>query len=218
MIEGIRQQTIGVAGASSLTSITKNARPANTKIAPAAQRGNKRMNFWGHLSTINHHKRLVMQYCFRLGLYRQGLMHDLSKYNPAEFCAGVKYYQGNRSPNDAQRRALGYSPAWLHHKGRNKHHLEYWLDYNIAKGGEITGMEMPVKYVAEMLCDRIAACKVYLKDDYTDAAAWDYYAKGRDRYLLHENTRALLEQMLLLVKEKGEDEALATIRRDILHR
>ena len=45
------------------------------------------MNFWGHLSTINHHKRLVLRYCFRLGLYRQGLCHDLSKYSPVEFWA-----------------------------------------------------------------------------------------------------------------------------------
>lgn len=84
------------------------------------------MNFFGHLSTINHHKWLVMQHCFKVGLYRQGLLHDLSKYSPVEFLAGVKYYQGFESPNNAERRAIGYSRAWLHHKGRNKHHLEYW--------------------------------------------------------------------------------------------
>lgn len=87
------------------------------------------MNFFGHLSTINHHKWLVMQHCFKVGLYRQGLLHDLSKYSPVEFLAGVKYYQGFESPNNAERRAIGYSRAWLHHKGRNKHHLEYWTDY-----------------------------------------------------------------------------------------
>ena len=88
------------------------------------------MDFWGHLRTINHHKLLVMRHCFRVGLYRQGLTHDLSKYAPVEFFNGVRYFQGTRSPNDAERQAKGYSAAWLHHKGRNKHHMENWIDYN----------------------------------------------------------------------------------------
>ncbi len=47
-------------------------------------------NFFGHLKTINRHKMLVMKYCFRCGMIRQGLLHDLSKYSPTEFFAGVK--------------------------------------------------------------------------------------------------------------------------------
>ena len=86
-----------------------------------------------HLRTINHHKLLVMKGCFKVGLYRQGLMHDLSKYTPSEFLVGCKYYQGNRSPNNAEREATGVSSAWLHHKGRNKHHYEYWIDYSLNK-------------------------------------------------------------------------------------
>ena len=82
-----------------------------------------------HLHTINHHKWLVMKHCFALGLYRQGLWHDLSKYSPAEFIPGVKYYTGKSSPHNGERADLGYSGAWLHHKGRNKHHMEYWIDY-----------------------------------------------------------------------------------------
>ena len=82
------------------------------------------MNWLEHLKTINHHRFLVMKACFRVGLYRQGLLHDLSKYSPAEFLVGVRYFQGNRSPNDAERLDRGYSSARLHHKGRNKHHLE----------------------------------------------------------------------------------------------
>ena len=91
------------------------------------------------MKTINHHKWLVMKYCFRLGMYKQGLLHDLSKYSPVEFMVGVKYYQGTRSPNTAEREAKGYTSAWLHHKGRNKHHLEYWLDYATNTSG-IEGM------------------------------------------------------------------------------
>lgn len=74
-------------------------------------------NFYGHLSTILHHKNLVRHYCFKAGLYKQGIMHDWSKYNPIEFFAGVKYYQGGkRSPNFAEKEDKKYSSAWLHTK------------------------------------------------------------------------------------------------------
>ena len=105
------------------------------------------MNFWGHLKTVHHHRALVRKYCFRLGLYWQGLTHDLSKYSPVEFWAGVKYFQGTRSPNDAQRREQGYSASWMHHKGRNRHHFEYWTDYT-ADG--ISGIEKATTIANQM--------------------------------------------------------------------
>ena len=171
------------------------------------------------LCTVHHHRALVRKYCFKLGLYRQGLMHDLSKYSPTEFFVGAKYYQGYRSPNTAERLDRGYSTAWLHHKGRNKHHLEYWIDYSLQKDGyPLTGMEMPVKYVAEMLCDRIAACRVYQGDAYTDASAWQYYENGLrvNTMIMHPKTRELLETMLHMLAEKGEEETFAYIRREVL--
>ena len=90
------------------------------------------MNIKGHFETITRHKLLVMKYCFACGLYEQGLAHDLSKYSPTEFIPGCIYYQGDHSPNEAERLARGYSSAWLHHKGRNKHHLAYWIDYSLS--------------------------------------------------------------------------------------
>lgn len=176
------------------------------------------MKIWGHFSTITYHKWLVLKNCFRIGLYKQGLTHDLSKYSITEFWAGVKYFQGNRSPNDAQRQAEGYSAAWLHHKGRNRHHLEYWIDYDPSGKETLIGAEIPVCFVAEMFCDRIAASKVYMKENYTDASPWEYYERGKKHYILHEKTRELLEHMLLLLKEKGEDEAFRIIKKEILKR
>ena len=96
-----------------------------------------------HLQTINHHKLLVMKHCFKVGLYKQGLLHDLSKYSPTEFLVGCRYYQGTRSPNNAEREATGYSTAWLHHKGRNKHHYEYWIDYSMCMRCLWTGSQHP---------------------------------------------------------------------------
>ena len=173
-----------------------------------------------HFKTITHHRHLVRQYCFRLGLYYQGLTHDLSKYSPSEFWRGIKYYQGYRSPNDAERRENGVSLAWLHHKGRNRHHLEYWTDYG-GHGEGIVGVEMPKKYVAEMFCDRIAACRVYQGDEYTDASPYDYYQRSKDlrrtdaSRFMHPETAALLDRWLLLLKEQGEEAAFAVIRREL---
>ena len=173
------------------------------------------MKWWKHLKTINHHKRLVMKYCFRLGMYKQGLLHDLSKYSPTEFLVGAKYYQGNRSPNNAEREDKGYTSAWLHHKGRNKHHLEYWIDYGLNGEGMI-GMKMPVKYVVEMFCDRIAASRNYNPDTYTDEMPLNYYLKGRAKTVLHPESAELLERLLRMLAEKGEDETFSYIRREIL--
>ena len=103
-----------------------------------------------HFCTITRHRLLVCKHCFKLGLYWQGLTHDLSKYSPEEFWTGVRYYQGDRSPNAAEREVIGFSKAWLHHKGRNKHHFEYWIDVSLNKEEGLVGNKMPVRYVAEM--------------------------------------------------------------------
>ena len=175
------------------------------------------MKFLAHLRTINRHRRLVCKYCFRLGLIWQGLTHDLSKYSPAEFWRSVHYYQGYRSPNDAERQATGLSLSWLHHKGRNRHHFEYWIGYCIASDGHVFmgGCKMPKKYVAEMFCDRIAACRVYQGEKYTDASAYDYYQRSKGHVLIHPETSRLIDEWLLLLKERGEDEAFRLIREDL---
>lgn len=169
-----------------------------------------------HLKTINHHKFLVMQLCFKVGLYKQGILHDMSKYSPTEFFVGAKYYQGTRSPNNAEREEKGYSSAWLHHKGRNKHHLEYWIDYGLGEGEKMVGMKMPVKYVVEMFCDRVAASKNYRKEKYTDADAYNYYMNSKSHYIIHPETAALLEEMLIILRDKGEDAVIEHIRINIL--
>ena len=177
------------------------------------------MKAWKHFKTITHHKRLVMQGCFKVGLYKQGLLHDLSKYSPAEFLVGIKYYQGNRSPNNAEREDIGYSSAWLHHKGRNKHHYEYWIDYSTKeiKGG-MAPAKMPEKYVVEMLMDRIAACKTYNGSNYTPKAPLAYYMKGRENAPIHPETKALLENLLNMLAEEGEERTFSYIRQNILHK
>ena len=170
-------------------------------------------NVWSHFKTITEHKILVMKNCFRVGLYRQGLLHDLSKYSREEFWTGVRYYQGTRSPNAAEREARGFSKAWLHHKGRNKHHFEYWIDFSLNKEEGLVGHKMPLKYVVEMVMDRIAACRVYKGKDYTNRSALEYYEREKGFIVIHPETRALLERLLGMLAEKGERTTFAYMRK-----
>lgn len=158
-----------------------------------------------------------MKNCFRVGLYKQGLLHDLSKYSPSEFIVGCKYYQGNRSPNNAERENTGYSLAWLHHKGRNKHHYEYWIDYGLHNEG-IIGMKMPLKYVVEMFMDRVAASKIYMKDKYRDDYPLEYYEKGAAQLgpMIHKDTAALLEFLLKMLARDGEEKTFLYIKNVLL--
>ncbi len=179
------------------------------------------MKPWSHFKTITHHRILVMKGCFKVGLYWQGLTHDLSKYSPVEFLNGAKYYQGFRSPNNAEREDKGYSEAWLHHKGRNRHHFEYWLDYygddGKTKEARIVPCRMPDKYIVEMFMDRLAASKTYKKAEYTDASPLEYYRQGDIRKFLHPHTRELLEKLLKMNAVKGEDYTCRYIRKKVLH-
>ncbi len=173
-------------------------------------------NFCGHLGTILHHKNLVRKYCFKAGLYKQGIIHDWSKYNPIEFFVGVKYYQGGkRSPNYGEKEAHGYSSSWLHHKGRNKHHFEYWIDYSMKPAEGLKGMPMPTRYILEMFCDRIAASKNYNRNNYDNSFPLAYYNKNKDHYVLHPDTRELLEKLLNMLAEEGENATFKYIRRKI---
>lgn len=164
-----------------------------------------------HFSTITRHRHLVIAHCFKAGIGFQGLFHDLSKYSPIEFWAGAKHYQGSRSPNEVQRELFGYSPAWLHHKGRNRHHFEYWTDYNPAEK-RIMPVKMPLRFVAEMFCDRIAASKVYQGDAYTQTHPLDYFLRGKPRRPIHPETSDLIEGWLTVLAEEGEEAAFAQIR------
>ena len=175
------------------------------------------MHFIGHFKTITRHKILVAKGCFKLGLYYQGIMHDMSKYSPTEFLVGVKYYQGTESPNNAERMEEGISMSWLHHKGRNKHHFEYWIDYDVEGNSTIlAGMKMPVKYVAEMFCDRVAASRIYNKDKYKDSDPLDYYIKGLGHYIMHPETDELLHNLLKMLADKGEEYTFAYIKANVL--
>lgn len=133
--------------------------------------------YFGHLHTVNTHRRKVRHLCFKCGLYWQGLTHDLSKYSPDEFFESVKYYAGGvHSPISDCKKAEGYSKAWLHHKGRNKHHFEYWTDPTAPVPYPL----IPFKYLAESICDNLAAGLTYQGKNWTKEYQLEYF-KNKDK-------------------------------------
>jgi hypothetical protein len=167
--------------------------------------------FFGHLKTVTKHRRMVRKLCFKCGLYWQGLTHDLSKYSPTEFWNGVKFYTGTKSPHLGEREKYGYSKAWLHHKGRNKHHAEYWQD--IQSNGKTEPILMPLEYFAEMLCDRVAASMIYLGYSYTDSAPLEYYDSHKDENQFNAETRNKLVYYLVMNKIYGIDYTCKHLKR-----
>ncbi len=170
-------------------------------------------NFFGHFKTVRKHRKVVFSHCRKAGIFWRGVLHDLSKYSPAEFFAGVRFYQGGtRSPNEGERENYGYSLAWMHHKGRNRHHFEYWTDYN-PETKRMEPVKMPLKFVKEMFCDRVAASKVYQGEKYEDSHPLLYFARGKEKRSIHPETSELIEGWLAMLQEKGEEETFAHIRK-----
>ena len=167
-----------------------------------------------HFLTITRHRHKVIANCFRAGIPLRGLLHDLSKYSPTEFIPGAKYYLGDRSPNEGEREDYGYSKAWMDHKGRNRHHFEYWTDYDFVTK-RMSGVRMPKKYLIEMFCDRVAASKIYNKENYTDSKPLEYFVRAKDHRIsvINETTSDEIEFLLRMLEEKGEKETFRYIRK-----
>lgn len=168
-----------------------------------------------HFITITKHRHKVIRHCAKAGILWRGLFHDLSKYSPTEFIPGAKYYAGKHSPNDTQRRHHGYSEAWMHHKGRNRHHFEYWTDYN-PQTHRMDSVKMPLVYLIEMFCDRIAASKVYQGEAYSDQKPLEYFMWRKEYMDIHPETLEMLEKLTVMLSEKGEDATFAYIKNELL--
>lgn len=159
---------------------------------------------WKHFKTVCKHKAVVYKECKACGIWWQGITHDLSKFSITEFASSARYFQGNKSPIEAEKAATGYSVAWLHHKGCNKHHWEWWTDF--ASDGTIIANKIPSKYVIEMVCDWIGAGKVYSKGKWTQEEPLNYYYKVRTGRHFHPETEELLIKLLTIIKDEGLEE------------
>ena len=156
--------------------------------------------FFKHLHKVNKHRFQVFKLCCKCGLFKRGLLHDLSKYSPTEFFESVKYFtDGKRSSLEQSRDKLGYSPGWLHHKGRNKHHIEYWYD----ERNEIQPL-MPYEYAVESVCDRISATKSYKGKDYKPQHVLDYWNSRNQDMAMNPKTRKFFNIVLNDLATYGE--------------
>ena len=160
-------------------------------------------NFFSHLFLVLRHKWRVFVNCVKCGLIWRGLVHDLSKFSPTEFFESVKYYQGDRSPIGACRRATGMSRAWLHHKGRNKHHIEYWTDAECS-----VQPLMPYSYAVECVCDKLAATRVYAGKNYSTDLPLKHWEKYGNQVPGNPKTMAFVEAVFEDVKQYGEKHVL----------
>ena len=159
-----------------------------------------------HLKLITKHRWLVFKLCCKIGEPWRGFVHDLSKYSPTEFGESIKYYVGNHSPITEAKKDKGYSVAWLHHKGRNKHHMEYWVDETAPDSTPI----MPYKYAAEMICDKLSAGIIYEGKNWTKEYQLSYWEKERQKNKgrINPQIEEFVTAVLTAVAENGIDATL----------
>ena len=169
-------------------------------------------NFMKHLKTTLRHKYYVAKSCFKCGLYKQGLLHDLSKFSPIEFLTSVKYYTGKRSPIDVEKELLGYSAAWMNHKNKNKHHWQYWTDFI---DGKVIPLIMPPEYFVEMICDWVGAGKAYNEGEWSIDTFKKWYENNKDKMLIHEQNKEFIE---LLCKYSYDESSLYTLCKSQLYK
>lgn len=149
-------------------------------------------NIFKHLKIIFIHKWYVFKAMCDCGKPFQGFMHDWSKFSPTEFLESIKYYKGTSSPIDEAKRVKGYSDAWFHHRGRNKHHSQYWCDISF---GEVKPCKIPWKYVVELICDGIGASKAYSKNEWNKSIPLQYYNNVDSKSFYHADVRKILKQI-----------------------
>ena len=166
---------------------------------------------WLHFRTITKHRHNVIIHCWKAGILWRGLIHDLSNTVRQNSSGVPVFIVGHHSPIVEERKTFGFSKAWLNHKGRNKHHLEYWTDYCL-KTKTLVGVQMPIKYFVEMICDRMAASNTYNGDAYTDASPLEYHERIGHANIIHSTTDVLLQHALTLLANEGEDALFAWLR------
>ena len=161
-------------------------------------------NILKHIKLVSKHKWLVFKFSVKLGIPFRGIMHDLSKFTPEEFLESIKYYDGKISPINVCKKQNGYSRAWLHHKGRNKHHDNYWVDLRSEQVAPV----IPYKYMLEMICDKLSASITYNGKDWTNSSEYDYWQIEKTKIILNPKCERFLTDIFTKVKDEGLEKAL----------
>ena len=113
--------------------------------------------------------------------------HDESKFKSDEFDAYCNYfYPSEENAKDEE----AFNKAWFLHQRRNPHHWQYWC--LIEDSGKIIPLDMPVKYICEMLCDWSSFQFVVDKN----STANNWYQKNKNKMVLSDSTRQTVEELL----------------------
>lgn len=154
-----------------------------------------------HLRLITKHRHQVIKNAFHCGIFWHALKHDLSKYSRVEFRTSAKYYAGNHSPVDEERKANSlWSNVCQHHTKHNGHHWEYWTDFYC---GKILAKTMPWKYATELICDMLAASKCYSPKTFGPSTALDYFLSRKNHYYMTSATKEYVEWGLTRYRDLG---------------
>lgn len=124
--------------------------------------------------------------------------HDKSKYDEEEYDAyDVYFYSKNRSYSVVD----DFNRAWLRHIHKNPHHWQHWVLVNDDQKEGTVALEIPFQYVVEMVCDWWSfswkSGNLY--------EIFDWYEDHKKQMILHDNTRAEVERLLSLVKDKLDE-------------
>lgn len=164
----------------------------------------------GHIRTVRTHRKWVRHYCFLAGIPWRGIIHDLSKYSPIEFFESIRYWTGVVSPIVRAKEEQGVSYAWLHHKGRNSHHYEYWMD-NFDEGG--ISRLIPKNDFVELVCDYLGAARAYSSRPFTFTTERKWWAVKREKCAMNEKNKIMLD-IIFSDLETAENPLLKGLKRE----
>lgn len=157
------------------------------------------MKYYKYILLLIKHKWIVFKLLLKAGLYKQAIAHDLSKLNPIEII-------GYNEPYGSAK----FNAAWLHHKGRNKHHCQYWTDIN--ENNELVVVDMPQKYIYELVADWISAGQCYEKN-WTQTEPFNYLSTVYNTDLMSARTLQLVAAITFDIKIQGAAEVMKNIRK-----
>jgi hypothetical protein len=159
-----------------------------------------------YLKYVLRHKWYVFQAGLKLHVpIWQLIIHDWSKFTPSEWKAYVDYFYDRKADYwmymfDKDYQQLAFDKAWLHHQHKNPHHWQHWVLRQDS--GATLVLEMPERYVKEMVADWMGAGRAI--NGKMEVGSW--YRKNKDKILLHEKTRFLVE---LIIQGVEENEGVA---------
>jgi len=145
---------------------------------------------WSYLKYVIRHKWFVLMASKRIGASLcLALIHDKSKFRPSEWWPYAETFykpDGSKQYDETEE----FNLAWLLHQNRNPHHWQHWLLK--MDSGDVLAIEMPRRYALEMVADWMGSGRAI-------TGRWEYaewYAKNREKIVLHDNTRKTVEWIL----------------------